>query len=453
MPRSERPAAAARPGEMFGVPTDATNDVDRRRAEQALAAERRRLACLAETSDQLSASLNLDRCMEVVARLAVRHLTDAAVVIVSATDSELSSVIAGPGGDVTRAGMDRDAFPVPGLDEALRGYPPVPPRWVDPAELPGQLVPHDLDRDLQSAVIAPLPGHGMPAGALVLLGRVDPPVKKDELLLRLFATRAGSALSAARLYAEQARIATTLMRDLLPPRLHALDEVDYAAGYWASRDSEQVGGDFYDVHPGSGTGQPPFVVLGDVAGKGLDAAVLAGKIRNTLQALLPVSHDHHRLLELLNGALLRSRHHQFATLVLATVSRSSDQVDLRLTCAGHPAPLIVRADGRIEEADTHGTLVGALPTIECTSTVVSLMPGETCLLFTDGATDARGGPLGGETFGEQRLRDTLAGCAGLTASAVVERIQVVTSDWVAGGAHDDMAVVAITAPITPGNGS
>ncbi|WP_348732334.1 SpoIIE family protein phosphatase, partial [uncultured Mycolicibacterium sp.] len=71
---------------------------------------------------------------------------------------------------------------------------------------------------------------------------------------------------------------------------------------------------------------------------------------------------------------------------------------------------------------------------------------ETCLLFTDGVTEARGGPLGGEIFGDQRLSEALAECLGMPAEAVVERIMMLTSQWVGRLPHDDIAVVAITAP-------
>jgi serine phosphatase RsbU (regulator of sigma subunit) len=75
-----------------------------------------------------------------------------------------------------------------------------------------------------------------------------------------------------------------------------------------------------------------------------------------------------------------------------------------------------------------------------------LAPGETCLLYTDGITEARGGPLGDELFGERRLSRALAECAGMPAEAVVERVQMLAAQWLGTGRHDDMAVVAISAP-------
>lgn len=233
----------------------------------------------------------------------------------------------------------------------------------------------------------------MPAGALILLRRGGRRAfdTSEELFARLFAARAGAALSAARLYAEQARVTRALIAELLPPQLHHVGGVDFAGGYRTSQDTERIGGDFYDVHAGTEDGQETLAVLGDVCGKGLDAAVLTGRIRSTVQALLPLAGDHQDVLRLLNGALLTARHTRFATLVLASVRRTGGRVRLRLTSAGHPRPLILRATGEVEEADTGGTLVGALPVVTSRSATVDLSPGETCLLYTDGITEARGG--------------------------------------------------------------
>ncbi len=158
--------------------------------------------------------------------------------------------------------------------------------------------------------------------------------------------------------------------------------------------------------------------------------------------------DHERVLRLLNGALLNSDNTRFATLVLASVLRAGNQVRLRLTSAGHPAPLVVRNDGRVEEIPTHGSLVGALDQVTARTVEAVLLPGETCLLYTDGITEARGGPLGGELFGDERLKRALAECAGMPGEAVVEHIRMLAAQWLGDGGHDDLAVVAITAPPT-----
>ncbi|MEU3207981.1 PP2C family protein-serine/threonine phosphatase [Streptomyces cyaneofuscatus] len=419
-------------------------------AEEALTAERERTRFLAEASNVLLSSLNSERCMAATARLAAGFLADAAVVVAPAAGRRLPVTRAVKGQDVTQDLIAADPSDVPGLAEALRGFPPVPSRWIDPTSLPEWLVPDGFGTTVGSVVVTPLPGHGVPAGALILL-RADTRngfSDTEETFARLFAARAGAALSAARLYAEQHSITRTLMRDLLPPRLHRVHGVEFAGGYRPSSSHERVGGDFYDVHPGPTPRDPSLVVLGDVCGKGLDAAVLTGKIRNTLQALMPMADDHERVLQLLNGALLNADNTRFATLVLASVLRTENQVHLRLTSAGHPAPLVVRDDGRVEEIPTRGSLVGALDQVSARTVETSLLPGDTCLLYTDGITEARGGPLGGELFGEERLKRALAECGGMPGDAVVEHIRMLTAQWLGDGGHDDLAVVAITAPRT-----
>ena len=417
-------------------------------AQQALAKERERTAFLAEASAALGSSLNIDRCMEATVQMATRHLADAAVLVAPPTGRRIPVVCSGPDGTAEHRDVVADPADVAGLGEALRGFPPVPSRWIDPATVPHWLMPAGFAGPVGSVVITPLPGHGVPAGALVLLRRTSQTAfsEGEEVLARLFAARAGAALSAARLYAEQAATTRTLMRELLPPQLQRVHGIEMAGGYRASEDHHVVGGDFYDVHPAPTPEAETLVVLGDVCGKGLDAAVLSGKIRNTLQALAPLADHHEGVLKLLNSAMLSPDNSRFATLVLASVARRDGQLALRLTCAGHPAPLIVRNDGSVDQADTRGTLVGALPQFKARSVETSLAPGETCLLYTDGVTEAHGGPLGTEMFGEQRLKNALAECVGMPPEAVVERILMLTAQWLNQRAHDDIAVVAITAP-------
>lgn len=424
------------------------SDDGRTLAERELRTYRERTALLAQLSGSMLSSLNVRRCMALAARHAAEHLAEAAVVVSPAAGRRIQVMACVRGGEPAETRVVADPSGVPGLAEALRGFPPVPSRWIDPGSAPGWLVPEDFG-PVGAMSVTPLPGHGVPAGAMVLLRSEGHGVFTDdeEAFARLFAARAGAAVSAATMYSEQAATTDLLMRELLPPRLGHIGGVGYAGGYSAAAERERIGGDFYDVHPAVEPGGEDLAVLGDVCGKGMEAAVLTGKIRNTLHALLPLADDHERLLNMLNRALLTSRHARFASMVLASVRRQEDGVRLRLASAGHPAPLIVRAGGQVEEAPTRGCIVGALDTVSTTPATVTLAPGEACVLYSDGITEARGGPMGGrEMFGEDRLRAALAECAGLPAEAIVERVQMLASQWVGRGSHDDMAVLAIAAP-------
>ncbi|MER0429049.1 PP2C family protein-serine/threonine phosphatase [Streptomyces microflavus] len=425
------------------------DDTDHQLVQEALRMERERTAFLAKASSLLLSSLNLGRCMDVTAQMAAENLADAALAIAPSRSSRLPVVTCLRGGTPVLADMSVDPDDVPGLGEALRGFPPVPSRWLDPAAAPAWMVPEGFG-PVGSIVITPLPGHGVPAGALVLLRKAETASfsAEEEVFARLFAARAGAAMSAARLYAEQTAITDVLMRELLPPVLHQVSGVDFAGGYRPSADHERIGGDFYDVHPATVEGEASLVSLGDVCGKGLEAAVLTGKIRNTLHALLPLAGDHQRMLRLLNTALLSSHHTRFATMVLASAQRLGNTVDLKLTSGGHPSPLIIRADGTVEETDTHGTLIGALPDISTVTVTASLAPGESCVLYTDGITEAKGGPMGDTLFGDERLKRALSGCAGMPAEGIVEHVQMLAAQWLGNRPHDDMAVVVISAPRT-----
>ncbi|MER6678167.1 SpoIIE family protein phosphatase [Streptomyces sp. NPDC000983] len=423
-------------------------DTDLRLAERALEGARARSEVLTEISSALLSSLNVERCLEVTARMAADHLADAAVVVAPAHGRRYPLTYAQKGGPVSGTALEVDPDVVPGLTEALQGFPPVPARWISPDAIPDWAVPPGFEGSLGSVIVTPLPGHGFPAGALILLrsGSHRAFDEGEEVFARLFSARAGAALSAARLYTEQSAITSALMRELLPPTLRHVHGVGYAGRYRASHDHERVGGDFYDVHPGSDPAQESFAVLGDVSGKGLEAAVLTGKIRSVLQALLPLSGDHQKVLGLLNDALLNSHSARFATLTLASARHRAGLVHLRLTSAGHLPPLIVRRDGSVEEADTRGQLIGAIPDVSAHTARLALAPGETCLLYTDGITEARGGPLGDEMYGERRLRSALRDCARMPPEAVVERVHMLADQWLGGRHHDDMASLAITNP-------
>ncbi|MFI6072497.1 SpoIIE family protein phosphatase [Actinoplanes sp. NPDC051343] len=423
---------------------DRTEEV--RRAE-ALESERARTAFLAETGRRLSASLHLGRCLRTTAELAVENLADAAVLVLPSDKRQNLWVRLAAGGRIEEeARAERLLAEVPGLLEALGGFPPVQSRWLDAAQAPDWLLPEDFG-PIGGLLVTPLPGNAEPAGALVLArrGSFGP---EDERLARIFAARAGAALSAAALYREQVDTTAVLQADLLPPELPQPDGLELAGSYQAAREALRVGGDFYDVFAPTETCPDTMIALGDVCGTGPEAAVLTGKVRQTLRALRLVETKPENILRVLNKALLQSgRRRRFVTMVIGSVQRI-EHARLRLTLAtgGHPAPLVLRLDGRVDEVPVSGTLIGAVDRTTVRPADVELAPGELCLLYSDGLTEARGGPSGTELWGEQRLHDALSACAGMPAAATVERLRQLVSDWVHGGTRDDIAMLAVRAP-------
>ncbi|MEU4834358.1 PP2C family protein-serine/threonine phosphatase [Streptosporangium sp. NPDC023615] len=462
----------------------------------ALLAERARTAFLIEAGRRLSASLNLRRCARTAIELAVPYLADAAMVVLPPTGRRQA-------GWLRLSGQDRrlqegaialtSAGQVPGLAEALAGFPPVPSRWLDPGQVPGWVLPEDFG-PAGHLIVTPLPGNGVPAGALVLARHPGGPAFDEdaETLVRLFAARAGAAISAAALYQEQSTTNAILSDGLLPAPLPALRGVELAGSLRAARQAGLIGGDFYDVYlpespscpagaavpagaapldgpdgpegpagpvgpdtggswdGGSSDGAPArgaMVVLGDVCGKGPRAAVLAGQVRHCLRSLLLVEHRPDRLLPLLNRSLLSSpTPNPYVTLVLATLRPApGGHLRVNLAVAGHPPPLILRRDGSVHECAARGSMLGALKRPLLTPEEIDLAPGELCLLYSDGITEAFGGPTGRQMYGEERLKGALAGCAGMPATAVVERLEQISTDWLGGDVQDDRALLVVRA--------
>jgi serine phosphatase RsbU (regulator of sigma subunit) len=306
-----------------------------------------------------------------------------------------------------------------------------------------------------SAGAVTLPGNGVPAGALVLLRRADGPgapaaTAGDAALVEEFAQRAGIALAAAGLYAQQVRTTAVLRGSLVQPPLPEVPGTTLGASYRPSDEGLLIGGDFYDVLPRR-DGSTTFL-LGDVCGKGVDAAVSTGQLRQSVLALRRLVDDPVRLLELLNATMLETMAEdaapRFVTLVLGTATpQPGGGLLLRLAGGGHPAPLVVRRDGRVEPVEIGGMLLGAVPEARFACRSVELAPGESCVLYSDGVTEAHGGVDGRQPFGEERLAEILAGCDVLPAPGIAERVTQRATGWLADGHHDDIAVLVVQAPL------
>ncbi|MEV0971269.1 PP2C family protein-serine/threonine phosphatase [Microtetraspora glauca] len=420
-------------------------------------AERCRTEFLVEIGSRLSASLNTRRCAHATAEIAMSFLADAATVVLSPGDSRQARWLRAVAG---QAAPEEGEVPVtvaagvPCLGEVLAGLPGAV-RWLDPGDAPAWLLPGKFG-SAHRLLVATLPGNTMPVGALVLVRRAEGPAfdADAEMLARTLAIRAGAALSAALLYEEQSGINAILTADLLPPPLPKLEGIDLAGSLRASQQAGQIGGDFYDVclpDRGDGPERGALLVLGDVCGKGAQAAVLAGRVRHCLRALSLLESRPERLADLLNRSLLGSpAPSSLVTLVLGALHRAaSGHVRIDLAVAGHPPPLILRRDGTVEEVATTGCLLGVLEETGVRPVAVELAPGEVCLLYSDGITEAFGGPVAREMYGDHRLKGALATCAGMPASALVERLEQLSTDWLAGGHQDDRALLAIRAAAAP----
>ena len=296
-------------------------------------------------------------------------------------------------------------------------------------------------RLVRSWVIAPVPdGDGRVAGILYL-GHPRPHAfgAESESLAAGLATHLGAAIAHSELAAERDRVASALEATLLPPVLPRIAGVDLAARYRAAGQSD-VGGDFYDAFPLGGDRWA--VVLGDVSGRGPDAAAVTGVARYSIRAIAPDLPSPAAVLHRLNETLLRQDvDDRFLTAVLACVTPLPDRVQVLLAGGGHPPAMVLHDDESVTVLDAApGMLLGMLPGSDFSDVPVTLRSGDALILYTDGVVEARD-PAGNQ-FGQDRLVALLSTCAGRSAAGVARRIELATI------AHspkmsDDMAIVVL----------
>jgi serine phosphatase RsbU (regulator of sigma subunit) len=199
-------------------------------------------------------------------------------------------------------------------------------------------------------------------------------------------TALGLASDNERLYDEQRHIAETLQLGLLPQHLDAPLGVAVAARYWPAGSASLIGGDFYDMFA---VGADRWAIaIGDVCGKGIEAAALTGLARHTLRAAARNSSSPTEVLQAVHHALREHRPATFCTACFAFMSPLDDGgYRLEFSLGGHPQPLLRHTDGRIEPVGELGMLLGMIePTLS--STIVDVVPGDTLVMYTDGLTDA-----------------------------------------------------------------
>jgi sigma-B regulation protein RsbU (phosphoserine phosphatase) len=246
-------------------------------------------------------------------------------------------------------------------------------------------------------------------------------------------------LLAAKTAAEQerlnaVRLAQTLQQTLIPPAPPEIPHLDIAAAYRPAGDGTVVGGDFYDFFQLDDTSWT--VVLGDVSGKGVEAAVITSFVRYTVRALTIEHRDPQETLRLLDRALHGHQTVHYCTLVLVNLTWEDEGWTMRLSLAGHPAPLVRERDGRVWELGVYGTPVGLVEDAEF-HTVEHRLGTETVTLYTDGVTDARNRR---RPYGEGRLSDLLSALPH-DPPAIADGIAGEILDYQDGDASDDIAIV------------
>jgi serine phosphatase RsbU (regulator of sigma subunit) len=349
--------------------------------------------------------------------------------------------------------------------------------WVDSLPDGSDSFPSLAGTGCRSAAAIPLAAEERVVGVLTVGFDHDLPLDDgDRRFLVALAEQAAVALERARLYdserlsrrsaeqsrrqAEQARglaerarrqaeddrrrsveLAQALQTSLLPPRLPDVPGLELGARYHPALAGLEVGGDFYDVFD---TGGDWAVVIGDVCGKGPEAAALTALARYTIRSLAMDLRHPAQLLRKLNEALLHQQlEERFCTVTYGRVVPSVGGMRVSVCRGGHPPPLVLRSAGELEAVGPDGGAIGLFPEIRLWEESTLLQPGDSLVLYTDGVTEAR---RGREQFGDEQLEKVLVACAGMSAVEIAENLEAAVIEFGGPEPRDDLAVLVLHVP-------
>ncbi len=311
--------------------------------------------------------------------------------------------------------------------------------------LPSADGPAVLSVDGTQALGFPLTARGRRLGVMCL-GRRDRFPDESLQLAEDLARRAALALDNARLYAQQAAANRALQRSLLPPEEPRTPGLDSYVIYEPAGETNEVGGDFYDLFP-IGDGVWRFAI-GDVCGTGPVAAAVTGLARHTIRLLAREGYGVAAVVERLNQAILEEGERaRFLTLLHGEITIAADGLDMRLVSAGHPEALRLRPSGVVDVVGSPQSLLGVFPEVEFEADSIHLEPGDVLLGVTDGVTERRQGSR--LLDDESGLAKLLAECVDLSARAVAERIRRAVQDFAPEPSADDLAILVLRAPVEP----
>jgi len=312
-----------------------------------------------------------------------------------------------------------------------------------PEDPPSEIVRHDDGAGAARSFLAVpvVASTGDVLGGL-FFGHPEPGMfsDEDERMVAGIAAQSAIAIENARLYAERTRTALTLQRALLPPSLPEPEGLLFAAGYRAAGEGNEVGGDFYDVFEQSDGSFA--VVVGDVCGKGPQAAAVTALARYTLRAHAAAALSPSFLLMRLNEALLRQRAPGFVTVAVARVELTPSGARMEVTAAGHPSPILAR-EGLAEPVGEIGTPLGLVVDPDLPQSAIDLVPGDVVAFYTDGVTESAAPRV---LLDESDLAGLIAERAPSGPAAVVERLEHTAVALAEGAPRDDIAALALMLP-------
>lgn len=276
----------------------------------------------------------------------------------------------------------------------------------------------------------------------------------DLALAEVLGEHLGIAIRVDRMFRHRAEVAEALQASLLPAGLPELPGLELAPAYIPATNWPEISGDFYDVFP---HGDGWAVAIGDVCGKGQDAAAVTAAARHAIRALAyqaaaddgsgrggaprGAGSSPAEVLAAASDVLLAGDYgERFVTAKLAFLRWQGRRLQVRLGGCGHPGPAVVRADGRVEILEGDGLPLGLFPDTQPSHAELELSEGDVLFFYTDGVTEARSARLG---FLEDRLADELAAVAGRSAADTVRAVTDLVEDFSRGELRDDVTILAI----------
>lgn len=452
-----------RPLGMIGLVTDATERIKaeeeralllkrEREARADAEAGRQRMNYLTQAYRVLGESLDLDTTTDRFLSLLVPHLGDWAAIYLY-RDGRVEPLGWRHREPAGAAAMEELILNIEvtldtpgGVGEVIRTGVPLlqatlPEELVAEAGLTDEQMEQLDTVGIGSYLVIPLLNQGVVIGAFTVgVGAGARPYSAEDLeLAEQLAYRAGAAFHNAALFEERTSIAKVLQRSLLPAAFPDIANCELAGGYRSAGSGLDVGGDFYDVFQ---IDQSRFgVAIGDVSGKGHEAAAITALTRHTIRATAMLRSDPAAILRAVNDVLMeQSAESRFCTAALGVLSPGDDgSITVHMARAGHNPPLVVRSDGSVQALETPGTLLGLFPQIDVEAAKVVLGPGDVLVLYTDGLTDVS---VGGGILGEDWLREELATTRKLAASEIARALEQNVAR--AGGVlTDDIAVLVL----------
>jgi PAS domain S-box-containing protein len=413
---------------------------EQRRAEQ-------RNAFLAQAGGALASSLDYEQTLRNVAQLAVPDIVDWCAVDLLDQDGDRRTVAVAHVdperlslAEEIRTHVPEELDPEQGLGLVLSRGETVMYAEISDEMLVGAAVSErhlELLRGVgfRSVLIVPMRLGGRILGAMTLVSAESARVLDsfDVELAEMVAGRAAVAIENSRLYSERSAIARTLQQSLLPDELPEIPGYELASIYRPAIETSLVGGDFYDVWQ---VGDGWMLLIGDVTGKGVEAAALTSLVRHTVRSASEFETSPAALLAFVDATLKKR-----PTLSLCTaLCMRLDSDGACLAVGGHPLPLCVSSGG-IEELGEYGPLLGAFANLSWSEHRVPLPPGSTLVAYTDGVTDAQN--HNGERFGLDRLRASLGELADASARDLLAGLSSDLSGFQSGPLADDTAALAV----------